>query len=167
MQKHLLLINLKELHLELKKATDINIQFSKCCEFQPKWCIPVGSTSGAHSLCICEYHQNAKHIFFVIPGVTDYTEIIRMVVCDIENRDYIKFVGKLPISWHAEKLSDKTTKFGEIDNHNVKFKQWKKEEKNKTNLLSLEMSVEDFIEVCRQIELIREHNSLQNRRLIF
>ena len=29
------------------------------------------------------------------------------------------------------------------------------------------MPVEDFIEVCRQIELIREHNSLQNRRLIF
>ena len=51
-----------------------------------------------------------------------------------------------------------TTKFEEIDNHNVKFKQWKKEEKNKTNLLSLEMSVEEFIEVCRQIELICEHH---------
>ena len=43
-----------------------------------------------------------------------------------------------------------TTKFEEIDDGDVKFKQWKKEEKNKTNLLSLEMSVEEFIEeICR------------------
>ena len=43
-----------------------------------------------------------------------------------------------------------TTKFEEIDDDDVKFKQWKKEEKNKTNLLSLEMSVEEFIEeICR------------------
>ena len=32
-------------------------------------------------------------------------------------------------------------------------------EKTKTNLLSLEISVEEFIEeVCRQIDLIREHH---------
>ena len=43
-----------------------------------------------------------------------------------------------------------TTKFEEIDDDDVKFKQWKKEEKNKTNLLSLEMSVEELIEeICR------------------
>ena len=52
-----------------------------------------------------------------------------------------------------------TTKFEEIDNDNVKFKQWKKEETNKINLLPLEMSVEGFIEeVCRQIELIHKHH---------
>ena len=31
-QKRLLLINLKELHLEFKKTTDIKIGFSKSCE---------------------------------------------------------------------------------------------------------------------------------------
>ena len=34
MQKRLLLINLKEFHLEFKKATDINIGFSKFCELR-------------------------------------------------------------------------------------------------------------------------------------
>ena len=56
---------------------------------------------------------------------------------------------KLPINWWAEKLSDNKIW---IDDDIVKFKQWKNEEKNKTNLLLLEMSVEEFIEeLCRQI----------------
>ena len=63
---------------------------------------------------------------------------------------------KLPINWWAEKLSDNKIW---IDDDIVKFKQWKNEEKNKTNLLLLEMSVEEFIEeLCRQIELICEHH---------
>ena len=52
MQKSLLLINLKELHLESKKATDLKIRFSKFCELRLKWCIPEGSASGAHSVCL-------------------------------------------------------------------------------------------------------------------
>ena len=55
---------------------------------------------------------------------------------------------KLPINC-AEKLSDNKIW---IDDDIVKLKQWKNEEKNKTNLLLLEMSVEEFIEeLCRQI----------------
>ena len=52
MQKSLLLINLKELHLESKKATDLKIRFSKFCDLRLKWCIPEGSASGAHSVCL-------------------------------------------------------------------------------------------------------------------
>ena len=40
----------------------------------------MGSASGAHSVCVCEYHQNAKLMVFVIPGVTDYKELMEMVV---------------------------------------------------------------------------------------
>ena len=47
----------------------------------------------------------------------------------------------------------------EIEDDNIKFKQWKKEKKNKTNLLSLEISAEEFIgEICRQTEVIRKHH---------
>ena len=56
MQKRLLLINLKKLHLEFKKAADIKIGFSKFCKLWPKLCIPVSSVSRAHSVCVCEYH---------------------------------------------------------------------------------------------------------------
>ena len=67
----------------------MNIGFSKFCELRPKWCIPVGSASGAHSVSVCKYHQNAKLMVFAIPDVTDYKELIEMVVYDIENRDYM------------------------------------------------------------------------------
>ena len=144
MQKCVSLINLKELHLQLKKATDIKIGFSKICELRPKWGIPVGSASGAHSVCVCEYHQNAKLMVFAIPGVTDYKDLIEIVVCDIENRDcMLHSCENCPSIDELKNFL--TTKFEEIDNKDVKFKQWKKEEKNKTNLLSLEMSVEEFI----------------------
>ena len=128
MQKRLLLINLKELHVEFKKATDIKIGFSKFCEFRPKWCIPVGSASVAHSVCVCEYHQNAKLTVFLITGVTDYKELIKMVACDIENRGcMLHLCGNCP---SVDVLKNfLTTKFEEIDDNDVKFKQRKKEEK--------------------------------------
>ena len=167
MQKCVSLINLKELHLQFKKATDIKIGFSKICELRPKWGIPVGSASGAHSVCVCEYHQNAKLMAFAIPGVTDYKDLIETVVCDIENRDcMLHSCENCPSIDELKNFL--TTKFEEIDNKDVKFKQWKKEEKNKTNLLSLEMSVEEFTEeVCRQIELVHEHHFIAKSQANF
>ena len=47
----------------------------------------MGSASGAHSVSVCKYHENAMLMVFATPGVTDYKELIKMVVCDIENRD--------------------------------------------------------------------------------
>ena len=74
-QKRLLLLNLKELHIEYKNKTNNQIGFSKFCELRPKWCILVGNASGLHSVCVCEYHQNAKLLVTPIPGITDYKEI--------------------------------------------------------------------------------------------
>ena len=64
MQKHLLLSNLKEFNLEFKKATDMKIGFSRFYDLWLKWCVPVESASGAHSVGVCEYHQNAKRMVF-------------------------------------------------------------------------------------------------------
>ena len=114
------MINLKELHLEFKKGTDIKIGFSNFCELRPKWCIPVGSASGAHSVCVCKYHQNAKLIVFAIPGVTDYKELIEMVVCDIENRDCMLHSRENYPSIDMLK-NFLTTKFEKIDDNDVKL----------------------------------------------
>ena len=75
------------LHIEYKNKTNNPIGFSKFCELRPKWCIPVGSASGLYSVCVCEYHQNAKLLVIPIPGIIDYKEILKMLVCDRENRD--------------------------------------------------------------------------------
>ncbi|KAK0054669.1 ARL14 effector protein [Biomphalaria pfeifferi] len=56
-QKRLLLLNLKEMHVEFKKRTAMKIGLSKFCSLQPPWCITVDS-SGAHAICVCETHQN-------------------------------------------------------------------------------------------------------------
>ena len=71
-QKRLLLINLKELHLKLLNTTDHKIGFSKFCHLCPKWCVTVDSSSGVHSVCVCEIHQNGKLLYAAILGKTDY-----------------------------------------------------------------------------------------------
>ena len=50
-QKRLLLVNVKELHIEYLKQTGDKIGFSTFAELRPKWCVPVSST-GMHSVCL-------------------------------------------------------------------------------------------------------------------
>lgn len=58
-QKWLLLVNLKEIHLEFLKIGQ-PIGFSKFFQLHPKWCITITVVSffGVHSVCVCKYHQN-------------------------------------------------------------------------------------------------------------
>ena len=56
-QKHLILLDLKELYIKFKKMyPDYKIGFSKFCELRPKWCVTVNS-SGTHCVCVCTCHQ--------------------------------------------------------------------------------------------------------------
>ena len=87
-QKRLLLINLKELHLEFSNTTDHKIGFSKFCQLHPKWFVTVDSTSGVHSVCVCEIHQNAK-LHTAMPRKTDYKEFLSKFVCNTSNQDCI------------------------------------------------------------------------------
>ena len=67
-QKRLILVRLKELHLEFKKLyPEHKVGFSKFCELRPKWCLTVDS-SGSHSVCVCSYHQNAKMMYSALPN---------------------------------------------------------------------------------------------------
>ena len=74
-QKRLLLITLKEHHLVFLNITGHKIGISKFCQLQPKW-VTVDSSSGVHSVCVCEIHQNAKLLYATIPGKTDYEEFL-------------------------------------------------------------------------------------------
>jgi hypothetical protein len=85
MQKRLLLANLKELHLEYLKRTGDKIGFSKFCELRPKWCVTVASP-GSQSVCVCQYHQNAKLMASVIPDIKSYRDLLEKMVCNIEDK---------------------------------------------------------------------------------
>ena len=85
-QKHLLLVNLKELHIGFLKRYNKKIGLSKFCKLRPKWCIPVGGASGLHTVCNCECHQNFKLLSSKIPEFSDNEDLLKRIVCNTKNR---------------------------------------------------------------------------------
>lgn len=60
MQKRLLLLPLKELHVLYKeKYKEDAVGFSTFAKLRPKYCI-LPLQSGTHSVCVCTIHQNMK-----------------------------------------------------------------------------------------------------------
>ena len=85
-QKRLLLCNLHELYVLFKEQNpELKVGFSKFCSLRPKWCVIVG-TSGAHSVCVCTIHQNAKLLLHVTKTGHTYKELMEMIVCDFDNK---------------------------------------------------------------------------------
>ena len=78
-------VNLRELCLVFREYTSEQIGFSKFCELRPKWCLPV-SSSGMHSVCVCELHQNVKLLVDVIPIQADYKDLLQRLVCNTDDR---------------------------------------------------------------------------------
>ena len=86
-QKHLLLLNIREVFLEFKKVNpDVQTGFSKFCELQPKYIVNVNS-SGMHKVCVCDYHQNVKLMLLYLPVKIDYKDVICKAVCNIDTRN--------------------------------------------------------------------------------
>ena len=58
-QKCLAPCKLREMYAAFKeKHSNVKLEFSTFCPFQPKWCVLAGF-SGTHSACVCSIHQNA------------------------------------------------------------------------------------------------------------
>lgn len=69
-QKHLLLMNIRELHHEHQKLNpDHPISVSKFTALRPKWCITVDS-KGITNTCVCTKHQNVELMTEVLPTRT-------------------------------------------------------------------------------------------------
>ena len=47
----------------------------------------IDSSSGVHSVCVCEIHQNAKLLHAAITGKTDYKKFLSKFVCNTSNQD--------------------------------------------------------------------------------
>ena len=88
--KRLLLANMHELYVEFRKRNPENsIGFSAFCAIRQEYCpycVPVTS-SGMHTVCVCEIHQNAKLILAAAPVTIDYKEAMQKIVCDLSSRD--------------------------------------------------------------------------------
>ena len=84
--KQLLLAHLKDLQLEFLKIGQ-TIGFSKFCQFCPKYCIAVNSSSREESACACEIHQNCKLIAVALLAQDNYKILLGKMVCDLSNRN--------------------------------------------------------------------------------
>ena len=84
-QKWLLIVNLKELHLEFLKLGQ-PIGFPIFCQLCQKWSITVDSSSGVHFVSVCEIHENFKLIATALPSQVDYKMLLEKIACDVSNR---------------------------------------------------------------------------------
>ena len=157
-QKRLLLVNLKELHLEFIKSTGDEISFSKFCELRPKWCVTVNSR-GMHSVCVCQQHQNVKLLMAAIPDNCDYKEYLAKLVCSIENRTCMmqscdSCPGKTTLKEYLTELF--STNDFDMDDI-INYQQWM--HTDRTNLVSLQISLQEFIDaICDAIDSLRQHH---------
>jgi len=91
-QKRLLLLNLKELHVSFKESNpDTKIGFSTFAKLHPKHCVLAGA-SGTHSVCVCTIRQNCKlmldaiNIAQLTQGskklISGYNECLEEIMCN-------------------------------------------------------------------------------------
>ena len=159
-QKRLLLINLRELYANYKKLyPNDKIGFTKFWDLKPKWCVTVAS-SGIHSVCVCEFHQNAKLLTVAIPRHSDYKCLLKIVVCDVANRNCMLHLcdlcpGKEGLLKYLKNVFENNEyDFDDI----VRYKQWVKTD-SMTTLMDTSATVEDFISLsCGVFDKLRDHH---------
>lgn len=60
LQKHLLLLNLKEIYQLFKmQYPELKIGFTKFTTLKPRNCV-LACSNGTHNVCVCPFHQNIK-----------------------------------------------------------------------------------------------------------
>ena len=157
-QKRLLLLNLKEMHVEFKKRTAMKVGLSKFCSLRPPWCITVDS-SGAHAICVCETHQNLKLAVAALPVRTDYKDLLLKVVCSTENRECMLHrcsicPGIDELKSFLEQLFDEADM--DLDDI-INYKRWTHDGQSK--LQSVCETVADFItSLCTSADKTTDHH---------
>lgn len=157
-QKRLLLINLKELYLEFIKEHKVKIGFSTFCTLRPQHCVLVDSKS-AHSVCVCEQHQNVVLLLSVLPEQHTAQDLMSKIVCCLTARDCMlhqceNCPGKMSLKVYLKELFEKNDM---DDDDEVKYKQWV--HTDRTTLVDLQASTYSFIDsLCDACEKLCSHH---------
>ena len=166
-QKRLLLTNLKELHIEYLSKIGDKISFSKFCELRPKWCVSVTS-SGMHSVCVCQYHQNAKLLAAAVPGNNNYRDLLEKTVCQVENRNcMLHYCDSCPGKEGLNEYLLQVFSACDVDaEDNINFKQWV--HTDRTTLVSQQLPMNEFItQVCTAFHELRHHHFVSKAQANF
>jgi hypothetical protein len=146
MQKRLILSNLRELYSSFKwEYPDLKVGFSKFCNLRPKWCILAGS-AGTHTVCVCSIHQNVKLLLDAVKIKESYKDLIKMLVCNVEDSDcMLRHCDKCPSNDALiEHLTEKLSEDYDLEEEII-LSQWVNTDR--AEMVKQLISVEDFISV--------------------
>ena len=83
------LCNLQELYTAFKENhPNVNIEFSKFCVLEPKWCVLAGSKM-THSVWVCSVHQNVMLLVNTVDWDLTYKYLIKKIVYNPESNKCI------------------------------------------------------------------------------
>lgn len=159
-QKHLLLMNVRELYHEYKvKYPDHPVSLSKFVSLRPKYCITVDSNDTT-SVCVCMQHENAKLMTELVPlNDVDIKVLMEKAVCDITNPVcMIHRCDECPDVETVETyLSQAFESAGYDFNDKIRYTAW--EQVDRSNIFTREDTVEEFCEKlsCRINQLTEHH----------
>ncbi len=169
--KRLLLANLKELHANYKALNpEYPVGLSKFCDLRPKWCV-TADARGIHNVCVCEIHQNLKLMVLALPGdmkKMHYTEYLKLMVCDIENRDCMlhgceECPGKEKVK---EKVMQDLESYGYEDTDEISYKQW--QHTDRTDMVTVTQQISAFVDIfADKIEQVTTHHYIAKAQAEF
>ncbi|CAH0556044.1 unnamed protein product [Brassicogethes aeneus] len=145
MQKRLLFVNLKELHLAFQERyPQLKIGLSKFSSLRPPWCVTV-SARGVHSVCVCETHQNLKLLTAALPKKIEYKNILSTIVCSVDSRNcMLHRCENCPGSEALEQLMLDIFSENDLEtDDNIAYKQWV--HKGQSTLVNMTSTIEDFV----------------------
>lgn len=171
-QKRLLLANLHELYVlfkEKRPQAEYKIGFSKFCDLRPPWCITVGA-KGAHSVCVCEIHQNAKLLLAAVTKLKlDYTELMSIIVCDLKSKDCMIHrcdlcPGVEMLRTHIQRLISEDLDMDDDDL--ITFRQW--DHTDRITIVARHETVSDFITIlCKQYDELTTHHFISKSQATY
>lgn len=174
-QKCLLLMDLKELHILFKESYPQNIiSFSAFAKLRPKHCILPGA-SGTHSVCVCTIHQNCKLMLDAINvaaltkhldnPICNYQDYIKSIVCKKPTSDcYLDSCSQCPtIDEFFETLSAALIN-ASIDE--VQYSTWTATDR--ATLQTVTADVNDFVhELCSKLQTLKPHSFIAKQQSQF
>ena len=132
----------------------------------PKWCILVGAT-GAH-ICVYTYHQNIKLMLVVMNSSSNYRQIMKLCVYDVEKYNcMMEHCDNCPnLSVLKSFWENKLLKIIETD-ETIQFSQCVSTDRSQ--LVKEESKFDDFFEdlVGKFGKLTKHHYTFQRSRLSF
>ena len=114
---------------------------------------------GIHSVCVCQYHQNAKLLNDALPIDVNYQDVLFKIVFDLQNHNCMlhacdKCPGKEALQ---EYLKDQLDAHEFDLSDTIKYKQWV--HTDRTTLISLEITASDFTDImCESFNNLTQHH---------